>query len=114
MRERDLARLDERASADQSGLRNRMMRKAKRARAHDAGASAQQSRDAVDLRYLERLVRRHRRKNRGQPSCEHRLAAAGRPDEEQVVAAGRGNFECSFGSELAATERKKKRLLVNG
>ena len=37
-----------------------------------------------------------------QAACEHRLARAGRPDEQQVVAAGGGELQRATGDRLAA------------
>ena len=116
VRERDLARLGERAAADERGLADRVMRKPKRPCAHDAGAADEQSGDAVDLRDLERFVQRHRRQNRRQTAREHRLAAARRPDEQEIVSAGRGDFERALWRRAARARRRNRRdeLVVAG
>jgi len=44
----------------------------------------------------------HARQDAGQSAGEHGLAGAGRADEQQAVAAGRGDFERAFGVLLAA------------
>jgi hypothetical protein len=43
------------------------------------------ARDRLDHRHLERLGRLERRQEAGKPLCEHRLAGAGRADEQEVV-----------------------------
>lgn len=83
-----------------------MMRRAKRSRGDDAAAVAEQSGDAVDFGDFERLIVAHRRKDRGQTPRQHRLAATGRPDQQQIVAAGRRDFERTFGLPLSAHVRK--------
>ena len=62
-------------------------------RAEQSRARRQQAGDRVDRRHLERFVERQRRQNARQPARQHRLARAGRADEQQVVAAGRGDLE---------------------
>ena len=51
-----------------------------------------------------------------EPRREHRLAGAGRPDHEQVVAAGGGDFERPLGAFLALDvgEVERRRLLPRG
>ena len=49
--------------------------------------------EATDHAHLEHLGRLERRQDRGQPLRQHRLAGAGRPDHQEVVAAGGGDFE---------------------
>ena len=46
-------------------------------------------------------ARRERRQDRGQPLRQHRLARAGRPDHQQIVPAGRRDFERALGRLLA-------------
>ncbi len=93
---------DERSAADQRRLTDRVVRKTKRARPHDAGAADQQSGDAVNLRHFERFVQRHRRKNRWKASCEHRFAATRRSDEQKIVTAGGCDLERPLCGELTA------------
>ncbi len=102
MRERYLTGFGEGAAADQRRLADGMMRKPKRSRTDDARARDEQSADAVNLCHFERFVQRHRRKNGRQPSRQHRFPASWRTHEQQIVAAGRGDFERAFGRELTA------------
>ena len=50
---------------------------------------------------LEDLGRVERREQAGQARREHRLAGAGRADQQEVVAAGRGDLEGALGGLLA-------------
>ena len=50
---------------------------------------------------VERLVEIERRKNARQPPRHHRLAATGRADQQNVVAAGRGDFQRALRHALA-------------
>jgi len=102
LRERDLARARKSSAAAERDLGDRMMRRAKRPYACDPSLLAQKTRNTLDLRYLERLARSHRRENRGQAAREHRLPAAGRPDEEHVVAARSRDLECPLRTVLPA------------
>ena len=65
-------------------------------------AGRQQPRDRMHGRGLERLVERQRRKDPGEPPRHHRLARARRTDQQQVVSAGRGDFERAAGERLPA------------
>jgi hypothetical protein len=47
----------------------------------------------MNRRHLDRLFKRQRRQDSGEPSGQHRFARAGRADHQEVVAAGRGNFD---------------------
>jgi hypothetical protein len=51
-------------------------------------------------RYLEQFRGGQRRKNGGKPGRQHRLAGAGRTDEQKVVAAGGGDFQGTLGALL--------------
>ncbi len=77
-----------------------MVRCAKRplaeARVVEAGAG-----QALDRRAGQRLVVGHRRQQRRQPLRQHRLAGARRADQQQAVAAGRGDLERALGLHLA-------------
>ncbi len=55
----------------------------------------------VHHRGLEQLARRQRRQQAGQALRQHRLARARRADEQQVVAAGRGDLQRALGVLLA-------------
>ena len=56
--------------------------------------------DGRDHRDFKKLGRRQRWQNRGQPCREHRLAGAGWPHHEQVVAASGCDFERGHGAFL--------------
>jgi hypothetical protein len=71
-----------------------------------AAAGRQQSGHGVHGRHLERLVEGERRQQSRQPPREHGLAGAGRADEQQVVAAGRGHFERSTSERLSLHVRQ--------
>ena len=68
-------------AADHPGVRDRVVRRAERACLDEASA-AQQPGDGVHLGGLEGFVEVHRREDARHASGEHRLARAGRPDEE--------------------------------
>ena len=91
-----------RSPADERRVGDRVMRRAKRTVPQQAGAGAEQSGDRVDRRRFESLRERQWRQNPGNPSCHHRLAGAGRTDEQQVVAAGGGHLERAPREQLAA------------
>ena len=74
-------------------------------RAERTLAPAPRREPAGDRRHgrdFERLVLGQRRQQRGQPLREHRLAGAGRPDQQQRVRAGRGDLERALRVRLAA------------
>ncbi len=50
---------------------------------------------------LQRLARVQRRKQAGQALRQHRFARAGRPDHQQIVAAGGGDLQRALGALLA-------------
>ena len=55
----------------------------------------------MDGRGFDRFLERQRRQDARQPPRQHRLAGAGRPDHQQVVAAGGGDFERAARKRLA-------------
>ena len=55
--------------------------------------AVRQPRDRPDLRRLKRLLPRHIRQDGRQPSRKHRLARAGRADEQDVVPARSGDLQ---------------------
>ena len=93
VRQRDFAgsRID--VSAQQTGVAGGMVRRAEWALCDERLARREQANDAVNLRRFERLIQRQRRQDRRQPFCEHRLACAWRTEEQDVVSAGRGDFQ---------------------
>ena len=56
--------------------------------------------DRGDHGDFQEFGRRQRRQDRGQPRSQHRLAGAGRPDHQQVMAAGGGDLERALGALL--------------
>ena len=72
------------------GRRDRVVRRAKRALAHELVADVAPG-DAVDARHGDRLVARERRQDRGHPPREHRLAGSRRTREQEVVSARGGD-----------------------
>ncbi len=101
VREADLARPRHAAAADQGRVRDGVVRRAERPVRHQARVGRQQARHRVDRRDLQRLVERQRRQEPRQAPRQHRLARAGRPDHQQVVAAGGGDLERPPGQVLA-------------
>ncbi len=100
MRQADLAGPGAQAAADQGRQRGGMVRVAERPLAQQP-AAAQPAGDRLDHAEFQRLGRFERRQDAGQPRRQHRLAGAGRPDHQQVVPAGRGDFERPLGALLA-------------
>ena len=90
------------AAADQSGVRDGVMRRAKGPAGQQADAARKQPGDAMDLRGLDGFLKRQRRKNAGESFREHGFAGAGRPDHQNIVAAGGSHFERALGGGLAA------------
>ena len=100
--ERDFAGPRNHAAADQPGVGDRVVRRAKGAYADQPCSGIEHSGDAVNLRRLQRFFKRERRQDRGHALGQHRLAGAGRADHQDVVAAGAGDFEGALGGLLSA------------
>ena len=100
MGERHLARPRPQAAADQRLQGRRMVRIAEGAAAAEL-ALAEIARQRTHHRGLQRLLRFQGRQDAGQARRQHRLARAGRPDHQQVVAARRRHFEHALGALLA-------------
>ena len=100
MGERDFARPRMQAAADQRRHAGGMMRRAERPPVGQR-AALDLAGDGRDHRDFKELGRRQRRQDRRQPRRQHRFAGAGRADHEQIVAAGRGDFERALGAFLA-------------
>ena len=96
MRQRNFARRRVDVAAEQTGVARGVVRRAKRPPRHQRLARGQQSDDAVNLRRFERLVQGQGRQNRRQPFGQHGFAGAGRTNEQRVVSAGGGDFQCAF------------------
>ena len=73
--------------------RGTVVRRAERRRDDERPAGRQQAGHRVDARDLERLVRRERRQDAGQPAREHRLARSRRAREQEVVTSSGGDLE---------------------
>ena len=99
MGERNFARPRMQAAADQSRHAGGMMRRAERPPVGQR-AALDLAGDRGDHGDFQQFGRRQRRQNRRQPRRQHRFAGARRPDHEQIVAAGGGDFERALGAFL--------------
>ena len=88
------------SAADQRRHRRRVMRRAERA-SIGKFAAGDMSGDGMDHRHFEQFARRQRRQDRRQARRQHRLASAGRPAHQQIVTAGRGDLQRTFGAFLS-------------
>ena len=102
VREAHLARRRVRAAAEEAGVGDRVVRRAEGALEDERLVGGERAGDAVDLRRLQRLVERHFREDGREAAREHRLARAGRPDHDHVVAAGDGHLHRALGAFLSA------------
>ena len=100
VRQGDLAGLDLQPAAGQRRHGRRMMRGAERPGAGELPLG-DQSGHRMDHGGLQQLGRRERRQQARQAGGHHRLAGAGRADEQQVVAPGRGDLQRPLGVLLA-------------
>jgi hypothetical protein len=101
VREADLARPRHGPAATQARVADRVVRRAEGARGDEADA-VREARHRMNLGQLKRGLEFERRQYCRQPAREHRLAGAGRADQQDVVRAGRGDFERPLGRLLAA------------
>jgi len=74
-------------------MRSGVVRGAEGTRGQQRMLRIDEPRDAMDRARLDRLVRIERRQDRGKRASEQRLPGARRPDEQEVVRAGRGDLE---------------------
>ena len=102
MRKRELARARRVRSANDGNVACRVMRRAKRTNAHKAIVRLEQTCHRVNRGHLQRLRSLERRQDSRKPSREHRLARTRRPDEQNVVTTGRGNFHRATSGWLSA------------
>ena len=100
VRERNFAGPRVQAAADQRRHAGGMMRGAERTAVGER-AAFDFAGDRSDHGDFEQFGRRQRRQNGRQPRRQHRFAGAGRSDHQQIVAAGRGDFERALGAFLA-------------
>ena len=77
-----------------------------------AWPGCEQADDAVDLGRLQRLLQRQRRQDRGQPFRQHGFAGARRADQQDIVAARRGDFQRALHRFLAFDFGEINLLLV--
>src|SRR5216117_3873750 len=112
MRERDFPRRGIDVAAKQTGVTGGMMWRAKWAASDERLARSEQAHDAVNLRGLERLLQRQRRKDGREPLGEHRFAGAGRANEQDVVTACSGNFEGTLDRFLSFDFREIKFVVL--
>ena len=111
MRQRHLAGLGAQAAAGQGGHAGRVVRRAKRALAGQ-GAPGDQPGHRVDHGGLQQLLRGQGRQQARRTLGHHRLARPRRPDEQQVVAPGRGDLQGPLGAFLALHVAQVGRRLV--
>jgi len=88
------------AAADEGRHGGGMVRGAERARGRQF-AVGKFAGDRGDHRHVEKFPGQKRRQDRGQAAGQHRLAGAGRPDHQEVVAPGGGDFQRPLGRFLA-------------
>ncbi len=81
MAERNFAGARDRATADQTGVADGVVRRAEGARADETAAVLKNARDAMNASCFDGFVERHGREYRGNALSEHGLACAGRADE---------------------------------
>src|ERR1700720_3500310 len=76
---------------------------------YQTNSAREQTRDAVHLRGLNRLLKRERRKDAGESFSEHRFSRARRPDHQDIVPPGGRHFQRALGSGLAANFAKVRK-----
>jgi hypothetical protein len=102
VRERDLPRPRGVAPAREPRGARRVVRRAEGPVAQQRHAGAEGPGDGVHRGDLHGLAEGERRQQRRQRPRQHRLAAAGRAHQQDVVPAGRGDLEGALGVRLAA------------
>ena len=93
VRQRDLAGPRHAAAADQRRFGAGVVRGAERSLAQQPGPGGQQTGDRMHGGDVERLLEGQRRQHPGETASQHRLAGAGRSDQQQMMAAGGRHFE---------------------
>ncbi len=92
MRQADLPRSRPCPATDQPGVAGRMVRRPERPLADQRRLRRQQPSRAIDARYLQRLVKVHRRQDRWHRPRQQGLAGARRPRHHEVMGAGGGHL----------------------
>ena len=100
MTEGHFARLGDGPAADEAGHGNGMMRAAEGPLLQEASLP-EETGDAVDFGHFQGLGFIHGRQDGRDALGQHGLAAPGRSDHEDVMAAGRSDFQDPFGFGLA-------------
>src|SRR5579885_70092 len=95
------ARTRDSAAADQARVCYRVVRSTEWPHAYEARARFEQPGHAVDLGGLDGFVESERRQNRRDALGQHRLPSPRRADHQNVVAAGRSDFNGALGVHLA-------------
>ncbi len=108
-----LARPRHHAAADQPRIRDRVVRRTEGPVRHQTALSVQHTGNRVDLRRLQRLLERQRRQDARQPLRQHRLAAARRPDHQDVVPACRCTSNARLATCCPRTSLKSSGVLRN-
>jgi len=109
MRKRDLARSRLRAAADQRDSGCGVVRRPERTQLPRGDIEAV-SRHRAHRGEFERLGFLERRQDAGETTRQHRLAGAGRSDQQKVVRTRRGDFECTPCLLLAAHVGEVRRM----
>ena len=94
---------------DQTRRGNPVVGCPKRRVGQETGSGRERARDRMDLRDLDRLRGRKRRKNPGKPSGEHRLSGSGRSRKQQVVAPRGADLGGAAGDELSPDFREVRK-----
>ena len=92
VRQADFSGPGYRPAADQTGIRNCMVRSPERTRRNQSCLVRKQAGNRVDLGGFNRLVETHRRQNSRKPARQHGLTGTRRPDQHDVVPAGHRHF----------------------
>jgi len=90
--EADLSRLGDRATTDQAGVADGVMRGAEGARC-DQGAAVHQPHDAVHACRFDGFRQGQCRQDRRKTLCQHRLPGAWRTNHDDIVATAGGDLE---------------------
>src|SRR5499427_7539995 len=97
-----LAGMRDAASPDEPSSRDRVMRRAEGALAHEPMPGREQAHHAPHGGHLDGLLQGERRKDAAEPPGEHGLAGSWRPDHDQVVTSRGGDFESALCPKVAA------------